>query len=81
MLKLNCFGSFLSSVVPHQGFSFLMLHQRKIISTIDMENARERNVPLLIMFAYCALMFGLFLYKAPTDFYPSIFMRFPLLER
>jgi hypothetical protein len=39
-----------SALAP--GISFFALHKRQIITTIDMENQRERNIPLMIMFAY-----------------------------
>ena len=77
-VKTQLFWVFFIFSCAAPGISFVMLHQRKIISTIDMENAGERNIPLLIMFAYCALMFGLFLYKAPNGLLPKYFYALPL---
>ena len=60
------------------GISFFTLHKRKIISTIDIENSKERNIPLLIMFAYCIVLFILFIYKAPNNILPKYFYALPL---
>ncbi len=60
------------------GISFFTLHKRKIISTIDIENSKERNIPLLIMFAYCIILFILFIYKAPNNILPKYFYALPL---
>jgi hypothetical protein len=65
-----------SALAP--GLSFFALHNRKIISTIDIENPRERNIPLLIMFAYCMVLFILFVYKAPNNILPKYFYALPL---
>ena len=78
VIKSQLFWMFFIFSCAAPGISFVMLHQRKIISTIDMENARERNVPLLIMFAYCIILFLLFLYKAPNNLLPKYFYALPL---
>lgn len=65
-----------SALAP--GLSFFALHNRKIISTIDIENSKERNIPLLIMFTYCMVLFILFIYKAPNNILPKYFYALPL---
>jgi membrane-associated phospholipid phosphatase len=60
------------------GLSFVMLHKRKVISTIDMENQGERSLPLIIMFISCALLFILFIYKDPDGYLPKYLMALPL---
>ena len=65
-----------SALAP--GISFYLLHKRKIISTIDTEDSKERNFPLLIMFAYCMVLFTLFIFKAPNNILPKYFYSLPL---
>ncbi len=60
------------------GLSFFALHKRQVISTIDMENQKERNIPLIIMFAYCMVLFLMFVYKAPNNVLPKYFYALPL---
>jgi hypothetical protein len=60
------------------GISFFALHKRKIITTIDMENQKERNIPLVIMFAYCLILFLMFIFKAPNHVLPKYFYALPL---
>jgi hypothetical protein len=60
------------------GLSFLALHQKKVISTIDIENQRERNIPLLVMMAYSLVLFLLFFVKAPESVLPIAFYALPL---
>ena len=61
-----------SALAP--GLSFFALHKRQIISTIDMENQKERNIPLIIMFAYCMACISCFSSKLQTAFCLNIFM-------
>jgi len=65
-----------SALAP--GISFYLLHKRKIISTIDIEDSKERNFPLLIMFAYCMVLFSLFIFKVPNNILPKYFYSLPL---
>ena len=43
---------FLIFSVIAPGLSFLLLKKRNIITTIDMENQRERSIPMFLMLAY-----------------------------
>jgi membrane-associated phospholipid phosphatase len=65
-----------SALAP--GISFFALHKRQIISTIDMENQRERNIPLIIMLAYCLVLYLMFVFKAPDNVLPKYFYALPL---
>ena len=65
-----------SALAP--GISFFALHKRQIITTIDMENQRERNIPLMIMFAYCLVLYLMFVFKAPNNVLPKYFYALPL---
>ncbi len=58
--------------------SFLILHRRKIITTIDMENQRERNIPMFIMLAYCFVLYLLFVFKAQDGVLPKYIYALPL---
>jgi membrane-associated phospholipid phosphatase len=60
------------------GLSFFALHQKKVITTIDIENQRERNIPLLVMMAYSLVLFLLFFVKAPDGIIPVGFYALPL---
>lgn len=60
------------------GLSFLFLHKKKIITTIDMENKRERSIPMLIMLAYCLVLYFLFVIKAPGNILPKYIYALPL---
>lgn len=65
-----------SALAP--GLSFFALHKRQIISTIDMENQKERNIPLIIMFSYCMVLYLMFFFKAPNNLLPKYFYALPL---
>ncbi|NBR13755.1 MAG: hypothetical protein EBU01_04135 [Crocinitomicaceae bacterium] len=65
-----------SAALP--GLSFFALHRQQVITTIDMENQRERNIPLLVMFAYCVVLYSIFLIKAPNHLLPKYFYALPL---
>lgn len=75
-LRLILLFFLFSAVAP--GLSFLALHQKKVISTIDIENQRERNIPLLVMMAYSLVLFLLFYVKAPKSALPIAFYALPL---
>lgn len=65
-----------SAALP--GLSFFALHRQQVITTIDIENQRERNIPLLVMFAYCVVLYSIFLIKAPNHLLPKYFYALPL---
>jgi membrane-associated phospholipid phosphatase len=60
------------------GLSFLLLHKKKIISTIDMENQRERNIPMILMLSFCLVLYFLFIIKAQNNILPKYVYALPL---
>ena len=65
-----------STVAP--GLSFVILRSLNVITTIDMESKRERLIPMLIMLAYCLLLYFLFLVKAHNNILPKYVYALPL---
>lgn len=76
--KLAILYMFLVFSVIAPGLSFLFLKWKKIITTIDMENQRERSIPMLIMLAYCLVLYFLFVIKAPGHILPKYIYALPL---
>lgn len=68
---------FMFSVVA-PGISFILLHRFKVISTIDIENQRERSLPLIIMLIYSLVLFFLLIYKAGATTLPTYYYALPL---
>jgi len=66
-----------STVAP--GLSFVILRALNVITTIDMESKRERLIPMLIMLAYCLLLYFLFLVKAHNNILPKYVYALPLV--
>lgn len=77
-MKWRFFAVFaaLSCVAP--GVSYVFLHRFKIISTIDMENRKERFIPLLIMFVYGLLLLFLFYKVDHKNLLPLALYALPL---
>ncbi len=44
------------------GLSFYLLQRRNIIQSIEMDSRKERTIPIVIMFAYCLMLYILLLY-------------------
>jgi len=64
--------------VAAPGISFLVLKKRNIITTIDMENQRERSIPMFISLIYCLILYFLFIIKAPDNVLPKYIYALPL---
>ncbi len=61
------------------GISFILLYRNRVISTIEMDERKERFVPLFIVFTYCIILFFLFYYiKAPNSILPIYIYSLPL---
>lgn len=69
---------FLIFSVIAPGLSFLLLKKRNIITTIDMENQRERSIPMFLMLAYCLVLYFLFVIKAQDNILPKYVYALPL---
>lgn len=72
---LYMFGIF---CVVAPGISFILLQRRKVIESIEMENRKERNIPIIIMLIYCLVLYFLFLVKANGAIIPKFVFSLPL---
>ncbi len=57
---------------------FLLLRRFNVITTIDMENQRERSIPMFIMLSFCLVLYFLFLVKAQNNLLPKYIYALPL---
>lgn len=69
---------FLIFSVIAPGLSFVILKKRNIITTIDMENQSERNIPMFITLTYCLILYFLFVIKAQDNILPKYIYALPL---
>lgn len=76
--KLAILYMFMIFSVIAPGLAFVLLHKWKIITTIDMENQRERNIPMFIMLTFCMILYFLFLVKAQNNILPKYIYALPL---
>lgn len=53
------------------GISFLGLQRMKVISTVEMEERKERNLPLVIMLLYGTMLFFLLRQSDPQNLLPE----------
>lgn len=60
------------------GISYLLLHRRKIISSIEMDDRKERGIPIIIMLIYCLLLYFLFIAKTSPALVPKFVFALPL---
>ena len=57
-----------TSIAP--GISFILMYRRGMLSSVEMDQRKERLFPLFIMLSYCVLLFFLFWKKAPDYVLP-----------
>jgi hypothetical protein len=76
--KWALFTIFFLFSVAAPGISFLLLHRFKIISTIDIEQQGERNLPLIIMLVYSLVLFFMLSYKSGATQLPIYYYALPL---
>jgi membrane-associated phospholipid phosphatase len=67
---------FLSAIIP--GLAFVFLKQQNVITTIDMENQKERNIPMFIMLTCCLLLYFLFVIRFHDINIPKYIYALPL---
>jgi|TARA_R110000737_G_scaffold342281_1_gene366999 protein-S-isoprenylcysteine O-methyltransferase Ste14 len=60
------------------GLTLLALKSRGIVSTIDIDDRKERLVPLLITALYCLILFLFFIFKASNAYLPKYIFALPL---
>jgi hypothetical protein len=68
---------FVCSVVA-PGLTLLMLMSRKVISNIEIDDRRERLIPLLITAGYCLLLYLFFLFMPSKIYLPKYVYALPL---
>ena len=77
-LKSQILFLFLVFVTIAPGISFILMYNRGLLSSVEMEERKERLFPLFIMLSYCLLLFFLFCKKAPNYFLPIYIYLLPL---
>ncbi len=77
-LKMSVLNVFIIFSVVAPGISYFSLKRRGIISSLHMDIQKERSFPILIMMAYCLVMFTLFLLKDPNRLLPFYIVSLPL---
>ena len=60
------------------GISFILMYRRGLITSIEMDNRKERNIPLFIILSYCLILYFLFFFKAPNLVLPIYIYAIPL---
>ncbi|MFA7274252.1 MAG: hypothetical protein WC044_10300 [Crocinitomicaceae bacterium] len=60
------------------GLTLLALKNRGIVSTIDIDDRKERLIPLLITALYCLILYLFFLFKASNSYMPKYIFALPL---
>lgn len=68
---------FVCSVVA-PGLTLLMLMSKKIISSIEIDNRKERLIPLLITAGYCLMLYLFFLFMRNDNHLPKYIYSLPL---
>lgn len=77
-LKAQIIFLFFVFVTIAPGLSFILMYKRGLLSSVEMEERKERLFPLFIMLSYCILLFFLFWKKAPNHFLPEYIYILPL---
>jgi membrane-associated phospholipid phosphatase len=60
------------------GVSLVILHRRKIISNIEIDNRAERSIPIIIQLIYCLMLYFLFVMKDQSGQLPKYIYALPL---
>lgn len=77
-LKTQILFLFLVFVTIAPGVSFILMYRKGLLSSVEMEERKERLFPLFILFSYCILLFFLFWKKAPGKVLPIYIYSLPL---
>ena len=77
-LKWGIIITFLIIGVLAPGLSFIVLRKQNMISTIEMDNGKERNLPLLITLVYGILLYGILISRAGNGILPKYIYALPL---
>lgn len=60
------------------GFSFMILQKKNMISSLEMDGRKERNLPILITFVYAIFLYLILLYKVGSGILPKYIFSLPL---
>ena len=77
-IKIFILLTFIIFCVIAPGFSFLLLRGRNLISSIEMEDRKERTVPIIIMFTYCFMLYLMLYWKTGNGIVSSFVYGLPL---
>jgi len=77
-LKIQILFLFLVFTALAPGMSFVLMFKRGLLSSVEMDERKERLFPLFIMLSYCILLFFLFWKKAPDYLLPIYVYSLPL---
>lgn len=72
---LYMFGVF-CSLAPL--LSYIALYRTKMITTIELDDKRERSFPIVIMFMYCFALYSVFMWKLGPDLVSKFVLALPL---
>ncbi len=64
--------------VAAPGFSFMILHKKNMISTLEMDGKKERNLPLIITLIYGILLYLILMFKVGSGILPKYFFALPM---
>ena len=69
---------FTSLTIVFPGLSFIILSRSKLISSVEMDNKSERPIPILLMLAYCLILYIFLVLKAGNSGVPRFIFSLPL---
>ena len=72
---LTMFGVF---CVLAPGISFLLLKRSGVISSVQMDDKKERTIPIVVMLIYCLVLYIMFVMKSKQLIIPKFVFALPL---
>jgi hypothetical protein len=76
--KLGLLAIFFIFSILAPGLTLVYLKSKKIISNIEIDNKKERLIPLLITAGYCLVLYLFFMFKSPNIYLPKYIYALPL---
>ena len=64
--------------VAMPGISFIILQRTKVIGSLELEERRERSIPIVIMLTYCLALYLLFVFKVGHGYISKFAFSLPL---
>jgi len=77
-VKLALLGIFFVFSIAAPGLTLVYLMKKKVISNIEIDDKRERLIPLLITAGYCLALYIFFLVKGDSGYLPRYIYGLPL---